>query len=115
MSKRADELIRLKEKAAGIKREFENEINRIINEMDDREDIPKSSMYRSSNKDIEDIKEENLEEYEKKLEVLKDELKRLKKIKKQQKKISKLEEERMEVIKEIERKRIKEKKMKHHK
>lgn len=53
-----------------------------------------------------------VEEYEERLGSLKEEVKRLKKIKKQQKKINKLEEERIDVLKEIEKRKYKERKLK---
>jgi uncharacterized small protein (DUF1192 family) len=53
-----------------------------------------------------------VQEYEERLGSLKEEVKRLKKIKKQQKKINKLEEERVDVLKEIEKRKYKEKKLK---
>jgi hypothetical protein len=85
----------LKRKAAELKDEFNKEIGRVIEDAGDAEGVLSE----------EDIKGDNIEEYEKRLEQLKDEVKKLKKVKKRQEKISKLEAERVDVIKEIERNR----------
>lgn len=109
MSRDKDAISVLKKKAMLLKKEFEGEIDRIIQDMEGRAgatfDMPRSS----------DVNSDDLQEYENRLEALKEELKRLKKIKKQQKKISKLEEEREDVIKKIEKKREVERRHKGHK
>ena len=109
MSRDAEGIRQLKKKAMELKLEFEGEIDRIIKDIDGKVDAQNGEMYRLEDDD------ENLDEYEARLEGLKDELKKLKKIKKQQKKISKLEEEKVDVIKEIEEKRNIGKKSKGHK
>lgn len=100
----------LKKRAIEVRKGFEEEIDRIIHDIEMGGDAHKGDAYRETR-----ASDEDLQEYEKKLEGLKDELKRLKKIKKQQKKINKLEEEREDVINKIEEKREMEKRLKGHK
>lgn len=110
MSRDQESIELLKKKALELKKGFEEEINRIISEMEGDKASPTDKMRKDK-----DIGDEDLQEYEKRLEGLKDELKRLKKIKKHQKKINKLEEEREDVIKNIEKRRELEKKIKNYK
>jgi predicted RNase H-like nuclease (RuvC/YqgF family) len=111
MSGREEQERLLMEKAASLKREFEEEIGRIFEGMQLDKEGHKTGMYRGE----EEVDSGSLEEYERKLEGLKDELKRLKKIKRRQKKISKLEEERKDVLRDIEKKRIRENRVRRHK
>jgi len=100
MSRNPNEMELLKRRANEVKREFEDEINCVMQGMGhtDKALEDKRSDTKVTDKD-------DLKEYEGRLENLKEELKTLKKIKKHQKKISKLEDERSDVIKEIERKK----------
>lgn len=100
MSRNPNEVELLKRRANEVKREFEDEINCIMQGMGD---MDKTLEDKRSDTKITD--KDDLKEYEGRLENLKEELKTLKKIKKHQKKISKLEDERSDVIKEIERKK----------
>lgn len=75
-----------------------------VNEMDNEMDIS-----------YENIKEDKLDEYDRRLRELKEEIKTLKKLKRRQKKINKLEEEKMDVLREIERrKNSAQRRRKHH-
>lgn len=109
MSKNLETVENIKKRAMELKKEFDEEIKRILSDVEDGCESPKSELYRKDGMDNDD-----LQEYENRLESLKDELKKLKKIKKQQKKINKLEEEREDVIHKIEKKRKDEKRIKSH-
>lgn len=101
----------LKKKSRDIE-QFEKEAGNILHDIHAKDDMELKSMSRDEeSKEIQN----DIEEYDKKLEELKKEIKRLKKIKRQQKKISKLQEKRMDVLKEIEKRRESEKRLRRHK
>jgi len=77
-----------------------------------REDRSDNEYLKVNKEEASSLENEDVKEYGTRLEELKEEIKSLKKIKKQQKKINKLEEEKLDVIREIDKKRISGKKFK---
>lgn len=111
MSKESHEVKLLKKKAGDMKREFGEEIDKVLHGVKVKDD----TTVKGGTEEVKGIRSDDLKDYEDRLGGLKDEVKRLKKIKKQQKKISKLEEERFDVINKIEKKKDRENKLTKHK